>query len=104
MLTKHTGLQLDPEVLCARRWRRKLELVAAQPLLPGIASPTEGKRSGLSSVSRQVPRASGWQATSTGWASPDFFDAIVTGDDVARVKPDPELYLLALARLGLAGH
>ena len=34
----------------------------------------------------------------------DLFDAIVTGDDVARVKPDPELYLLALARLGLEPH
>jgi beta-phosphoglucomutase-like phosphatase (HAD superfamily) len=32
----------------------------------------------------------------------DLFDAIATGDDVAQVKPDPELYLLALARLGLA--
>jgi|GEM_PF-4864446 len=31
-----------------------------------------------------------------------LFDAIVTGDDVAHVKPDPALYLLALARLGTA--
>jgi beta-phosphoglucomutase-like phosphatase (HAD superfamily) len=31
----------------------------------------------------------------------NMFDAIVTEDDVAHVKPDPELYLLTLARLGL---
>jgi HAD superfamily hydrolase (TIGR01509 family) len=31
--------------------------------------------------------------------SPADFDAIVTGDDVARKKPDPEIFLLAAARL-----
>src|SRR6476620_6709126 len=37
-LAKRTGLQLDPEELRARKGRRKLELVAAQPLMPGIAA------------------------------------------------------------------
>jgi HAD superfamily hydrolase (TIGR01509 family) len=32
----------------------------------------------------------------------DAFDAIVSGDDVEHSKPDPEIYLLASARLGLA--
>ncbi len=31
----------------------------------------------------------------------ELFDVIVTRDDVSRVKPDPELFLLAAARLGL---
>jgi HAD superfamily hydrolase (TIGR01509 family) len=31
----------------------------------------------------------------------DAFDAIVTSDDVARSKPDPDLYLLACERLGV---
>ncbi len=104
-LTEQTGLQLDPEELRARRGRRKLELVAAQPLLPGIAGYlAEGKRSGLklgvaSSSSRDwvVGHLDRLGVT-------DLFDAIVTGDDVAHVKPDPELYLLALARLGLEPH
>ena len=30
------------------------------------------------------------------------FEAIVVGEDVARLKPDPEAYLLALDRLGMA--
>jgi hypothetical protein len=47
-LTKRTGLHLDPEELRARRRRRKLELVVAQPLMPGIAIyPAEGTCSGL---------------------------------------------------------
>lgn len=31
-----------------------------------------------------------------------LFDAVVTGEDVARKKPDPEVYVLALQALGLA--
>lgn len=33
-----------------------------------------------------------------------YFTAICTSDDVAIVKPDPALYLLALARLGVQAH
>lgn len=33
---------------------------------------------------------------------PSTFDAIVTGDDVRRKKPDPQIFLLAAERLGLA--
>jgi HAD superfamily hydrolase (TIGR01509 family) len=104
-LAKQTGLQLDPEELRARRWRRKLELVAAQPLMPGITQYlADGKHNGLelgvaSSSSRE------WVAGHLDRLSvTNLFDAIVTGDDVAHVKPDPELYLLALARLGLEPH
>ncbi len=31
-----------------------------------------------------------------------FFDAIVNGDMVARTKPDPEIYTLAVSKLGLS--
>lgn len=33
-----------------------------------------------------------------------YFEAVHTADDVARVKPDPALYRLALASLGVAGR
>ena len=32
---------------------------------------------------------------------PDWFDAVITGEDVKRKKPDPEIYLLAARRLAL---
>jgi beta-phosphoglucomutase len=32
----------------------------------------------------------------------ELFDAVVSGDDVARGKPDPQVFLLAASRLGLA--
>lgn len=33
-----------------------------------------------------------------------WFDAVVTGEDVTRKKPDPEVYQIALDRLGLTGR
>jgi beta-phosphoglucomutase-like phosphatase (HAD superfamily) len=100
-LAKRMGLQLDPEELRARRWRRKLELVAAQLLMPGITQYlADGKHNCLelgvaSSSSREWVEGHLDRLGVT-----NMFDAIVTGDDVAHVKPDPELYLQALARLG----
>jgi HAD superfamily hydrolase (TIGR01509 family) len=91
--------------LRARRKQRHFDLVAAQPLMPGIATYlAEGKRRGLT-----LGLAS---SSSRGWVVghldrlgvTDMFDAIMTRDDVAQVKPDPELYLLALTRLGLESH
>ena len=32
----------------------------------------------------------------------DYFDAIVTGDDITSNKPNPDIYLLAAERLGLS--
>ncbi len=32
---------------------------------------------------------------------PGTFEVVITGDDVARLKPDPEAYLVALSRLGV---
>ncbi len=34
-------------------------------------------------------------------APPELFDALVTGEDVERKKPDPEIFVRAAARLGL---
>jgi HAD superfamily hydrolase (TIGR01509 family) len=31
----------------------------------------------------------------------DWFDAVITGDDVTRKKPDPQIYLLTAERLGV---
>jgi HAD superfamily hydrolase (TIGR01509 family) len=104
-LAEQIGHELDHEELRTRRGQRKLELVAEEPLMPGIATYlAEGKRLNL-----QLGVAS---SSSRGWVVghldrlgvTDLFDTIVTRDDVTLVKPDPELYLLALARLGLEAH
>ena len=38
------------------------------------------------------------------WLGAERFDAVVTGDEVSRGKPDPEPYLTACRQLGVAPH
>jgi HAD superfamily hydrolase (TIGR01509 family) len=53
---------------------------------------------GVASSSRQL-----WiDATLRSLGLADAFDAVVSGDDVERGKPDPQIYLLAAQRLGVA--
>jgi HAD superfamily hydrolase (TIGR01509 family) len=101
-LAERAGRPLDAEAIRARRWRRKLELVAAQPLMPGVAAYIDdARRLGLGlGVASSSSRA--WvvgHLDRLGVA--DRFDAILTADDVERVKPAPDLYLAAVAALGV---
>jgi beta-phosphoglucomutase-like phosphatase (HAD superfamily) len=75
----------------------------AQALLPGVEQLLRdarelGLRRAVASSS-----SSGWVE---GWLRRhgihELFDAFATRDHVARVKPDPELFLLAAQRLGVA--
>ncbi len=73
-----------------------------QPLLPGVeALLHDAKALGLG---RAVASSSscGWV---NGWLERhgirDLLDVVVARDDVRNVKPDPELFLLAAARLGV---
>jgi HAD superfamily hydrolase (TIGR01509 family) len=60
----------------------------------------EGRRLGLKvGVASSSPRS--WVAGHlTRLGIVDLFDCLCTSEDVVTVKPDPALYLLALARLG----
>ncbi len=68
-----------------------LELVAAGRSEPNvrIAIATSGQKS------KQFPVIEG-----TGLKL-DWFDVVITGDDVTRKKPDPQIYLLSAERLGV---
>ncbi len=72
----------------------------ALPLLPGVeALLLDARRLGLGRACASSS-SSGWVE---GWLGRHgilgLFDAVVTRDHVTRVKPDPELFLLAAARL-----
>jgi HAD superfamily hydrolase (TIGR01509 family) len=89
----------DLEQACTSRW---LELVQTQPVLPGITScvrsaKARGLKLAVASSSTRKWVTSNLQK----FELLDSFDTICTRDDVGAVKPDPELYLLALERLGV---
>jgi HAD superfamily hydrolase (TIGR01509 family) len=102
-LEEQSGRSMDRDELeaaCTTRW---LELMQAQPLLPGIAACVSSARA------RGLKLAVASSSTET-WVTRnlrkfgllDRFDALCTRDYVSAVKPDPALYLLALERLAVA--
>jgi HAD superfamily hydrolase (TIGR01509 family) len=96
-----TGGRLDREALLEKVKASTARGCDAQPLMPGVEPLLrDAKALGLG---RAVASSSscGWVE---GWLQRhgirDLFDVVVARDDVTRVKPDPELFLLAARRLG----
>ena len=85
--------QLAHEVLATA----DIPVLATASLLPvfrgvlPIALASSGTRSGIEIVLRRL-----------GWSS--CFDVVLTGEDVARGKPAPDLFALAAQRLGVAAE
>ncbi len=96
-----TGKELDRESLRLAQRQRYVDLVAASPLMPGVADYiSDARRLGL-----RLGLAS---SSSRDWVEGhlskrgllESFEAVVTRDDVTNVKPDPELYAVSMQRLG----
>ena len=101
-LEQLVGHPLDWEQIEPRRHAREMQLVDAQPLLPGVEQTLkDARRLGL-----KVGLAS---SSSCQWVEGHlrqrgllpYFDALRASDDVHFTKPDPELYLTVLAGLGV---
>jgi HAD superfamily hydrolase (TIGR01509 family) len=97
-----TGLKRDWESLGRLRRQRELELIAKQPLLPGVLPYLqEARRLGLM---LGIASSSPWEWVSghlTQRGLVDYFDCIHTRERVNNLKPDPEPYLNLLAALRL---
>jgi len=96
------GGSLDRDAVLAEVKEATAKGCDGQPLLPGVeALLRDAKALGLG---RAVASSSscGWV---DGWLRRhrirDLVDVVVARDDVQKVKPDPELFLLAAARLGV---
>ena len=94
--------RLDPASLRARNRFESDQMIATQSCMPGVLDYLqEAKRLGL-----KLAIAS---SSSHSWVDPHakrigvfhFFDHVIAADDVGlgRVKPNPDLFLLALSRL-----
>jgi HAD superfamily hydrolase (TIGR01509 family) len=102
-LAELTGGTFDQDALREEVRARNLARCEAQPLLPGVRERVEearalGLRTGVASSSSSM-----WVE---GWLQRHgirpLFDTVCARDHVARVKPAPDLYLLAADRLGVA--
>jgi len=100
-LEQRLGRSLTQEVLDGRIERRTA-MVLAQPILPGVAE--------LASAARDSGLRVGVASSSSGqWVKGhlerlgilDRFDCVRSRDDVANVKPAPDLYLAVAACLGV---
>jgi HAD superfamily hydrolase (TIGR01509 family) len=105
LLEELTGRRLDRQTV--RHWRRQrfLELVNREPLRPGVVELIEAaSHAGL----RLAVASSGTQDWVEGQLAArqlrNYFSVVRTSADVRRVKPDPELYLSALAALSVEPH
>ena len=102
-LEKLVGEPLDWSTIEVGRKKRETELIERLQPLPGVAATLlAARKQGL-----KVALAS---SSSCEWVTGhlrrlgliQYFDCIVASDDVRRTKPDPELFLQALNRLGIS--
>jgi HAD superfamily hydrolase (TIGR01509 family) len=100
-LDKLVGGTLDREAVVLEVKAASARGCDGQPLLPGVESVLRDARA--LRLGRAVASSSscGWVES---WlrrhAIRELLDVVVARDDVRKVKPDPELFLLAAARLG----
>ncbi|GHO46382.1 HAD family hydrolase [Ktedonospora formicarum] len=100
-----SGKTFDREAIRQQRIKRHLELIANQPILPGVEDLIhEAKRNGLLlAVASSSPRS--WVAGHLKERDLlSYFDAIACGDEVRHAKPRPDVYQSALAQLGVEPH
>jgi HAD superfamily hydrolase (TIGR01509 family) len=101
-LEEQTGARVDHNGLNALQKTRALAIIYTLEMLPGVmdmlnAARKRGMKLGLASSS---PRESIHSHLDRLGLKP-YFDAVCTGDQVACIKPNPDLYQCALKRMGL---
>jgi HAD superfamily hydrolase (TIGR01509 family) len=101
-LEERLGVPLPQDVL-DRRIARRVELVLAEPLRPGVADLAKAARAAGMKVGVASSSSRDWvkgHLERLGIA--ELFDCLRARDDVEHVKPDPDLYLASLDCLGVA--
>ena len=96
-----SGSPVDRSHLREQRRNRYLEIIRDNPVLPGVVDYVqEAKQLGLKLGVASSSFRSWVEGHLEDRGILKYFDAITGADDVAHVKPDPGLYLLAISQLG----
>ena len=101
------GVAIEVAAAVARRKENFFKLLRDEPL-PAMAGTMELVRDGREAEDCKVAIATSGNKDKqfpviegTGLRL-EWFDAVITGDDVSRKKPDPQIYLVTAERLGIA--
>ena len=101
-LEEQIGYGLDRARLSQQRRQRELDLIATRPTQPGVQDYIKGsKRLGLKLGLASSSPCNWVTGHLTQRGLIDYFDCILARDDVSQVKPEPELYLTVLTKLGV---
>src|SRR5512135_1748300 len=101
-LEERLGRPLPQEVL-DRRVSRRTEMVLAEKVLPGVVELVEEARSAGLKLGVASSSTSDWVRGHLARLDIlDRFDCIRCRDEVARAKPEPDLYVAVLDCLGVA--
>jgi len=101
------GVEIDTATAVERRKQNFFRLLRDEPLpaMPGVIELVQAARRAddvkvavatSGNKDKQFPVIEG-----TGLKL-EWFDAVITGEDVTRKKPDPQIYLVTAGRLGIA--
>ncbi len=100
------GVQIDTEDAVERRRVSFFALLEEQPLpaMPGVMEIVRTARDSddvLVAIATSGNRDKQFPVITGTGLELDWFDAVITGDDVTKKKPDPEIYLITAERLGV---
>jgi len=103
-LERRVGRPLDRDAVQTARRERQMELTMELEILPGVR---EWRREAVERGVRLGVASSSGRSWVTGHLERlglDGWDCVRCGDDVARTKPAPDLYLAVVECLGVAPH
>ncbi|MBN1965897.1 MAG: HAD-IA family hydrolase [Anaerolineae bacterium] len=102
-LAARLGYRLDYDALEQRTIQRSLEILAAEPILPGVTQwIADAEARGIKlAVASSSPRE--WvEGHLERLGLREHFATVKTANDVPKIKPDPALYTAAVEALGAA--
>lgn len=104
-LENESGRTVDRDLIRRETGKLHKQLMSGQSIRPGVLNYLEtAKELGLSVGLATSSQRSWIDAYLSKFQLAEYFDSMITADDVSRVKPDPELYLRAMDSLRVSGE
>jgi HAD superfamily hydrolase (TIGR01509 family) len=104
-LCAYVGEPLDPAQVRTEQLSRVHEILETVPPLPGVLEfLRQAKEAGLHMAVASSSPCSWVEGHLKRLNLASFFDCVLTAEDVERVKPSPDLFLLAMKKLGVQPH